>query len=390
MLKNLRDIIYNFVIKYKTPRILNYTWNFGSLILFFFFIQVISGFLLTFYYTATIEGAFFSIHRTVVRDVNYGWLIHDIHVNGASFFFIFLYLHIAKGLYYGSFTREKLLLWYTGLICFLLSVVIAFLGYILPWGQMSFWGTTVIFNLFSVIPFVGDQIVFFFWGGYFIGPNTLKRVYSLHIIVPFFLFFFIGLHLFFLHKSGSSASSNIEPKENIEKVPFYPYYFFKDVLGIYCIFIIFLYICVLYPNLFSHPENLIPANPLETPTHIVPEWYFLPFYAMLRCIPYKTLGIICMFASILIFFFFPLFCNSTYVSSSLFVSIKRFLFFMLCFSFIILGVLGGASITDFSQHLSLIFTIIYFISLFGFFFLSYIEKLWYYVKNHLAYMLTID
>jgi quinol-cytochrome oxidoreductase complex cytochrome b subunit len=381
MLNNIRNSIYNFIVRYKTARILNYTWNFGSLILFFLLIQTISGFMLSFYYTATLDEAFFSVNRTIRRDVNLGWLIHDIHVNGSSFIFIFLYLHIGKGLYYGSFTREKLMLWYTGLICFLLSVVIAFLGYILPWGQMSFWGTTVIFNLFSVIPFVGDNIVHFLLGGYSIGPNTLKRVAILHIVLPFVLFFFVALHLFYLHKSSSSTSVNLEPKEDIEKVPFYPYYFFKDAVTIYVVFNIFIYICISYPYTFSHPENLIPANPLETPTHIVPEWYFLPFYAILRCIPSKTCGIICMFASIFIFFLFPLVCNSTYVSSSLFITIRRFLFFTLCTSFIILGVLGGASITDFSQTLTLFFTITYFISLFSLFFLSYIEKTWYYMRE---------
>jgi quinol-cytochrome oxidoreductase complex cytochrome b subunit len=377
MKNTLTNIIYTFLIKYYTPKILNYTWNFGSLILLFFCIQVFSGFFLSFYYTPTLDNAYFSIHRTLMRDVNYGWIFHDIHVNGASFFFFFLYLHIAKGLYYGSFTRENLLLWYTGLVCFLLSIIIAFFGYVLPWGQMSYWATTVIFNLFSVIPFIGDSIVFFFWGGFCIGPSTLKRIFSLHIILPFFLAFFIILHLFFLHKSGSSTSCNIETKDELEKVPFYPYYFYKDVVTMYIVFLIFIYISISQPTMFSHPENLIPANPYETPTHIVPEWYFLPFYAILRCIPNKTLGILSMFLSIVIFFLFPLSCNSVYVSSSLFIGVKRTLFFLLCTSFIILGILGGVTITDFSQNVSLFFTFIYFSSILSLCFLSYIEKCWY-------------
>ena len=325
-----------------------------------------------------------SVNNAALNDLSIRFTYKEMNVADTNDFSIKnVDYQIAKGVYYGSFTRDKLLLWYTGLVCFLLSVIIAFLGYVLPWGQMSFWGTTVIFNLFSVIPVVGDSIVFFLWGGFAIGPNTLKRVYSLHIIVPFFLFFFVGLHLFFLHKSGSSTSCSVESKNDVEKVPFYPYYFFKDALIIYIVFNIFLYICVLYPNMFSHPENFIPANPYETPTHIVPEWYFLPFYAILRCIPNKTFGIICMFGSILIFFLFPLVCNKIAVSSSMFIGIKRFLFFLLCASFIFLGVLGGASITDFSQCLSIVLTIVYFFSIIGLCFLSSIEKYFYLVRQEI-------
>ena len=273
-----------FLFKYPTPSNLNYLWNFGVLALIFFFLQILTGLLLSIFYIPNIDYAFLSVEN-IMRNINYGWLIRYMHANGASFFFIVVYLHIFRNLYYSVYLYPKIYVWITGIVIFILMIIIAFTGYVLPWGQMSFWAATVITNLFSSIPIFGKDIVILLWGDYNVSNATLNRFFSLHFLLPFILFIFIIFHILFLHEKGSSNS--LVKYSLTEKSLFHPFFTYKDLYIINLWFVVFFFIVGFYPDLLGHPDNYVPANPLVTPSHIVPEWYFLFFYAILRAIPSK-------------------------------------------------------------------------------------------------------
>jgi ubiquinol-cytochrome c reductase cytochrome b/c1 subunit len=297
-------LMHSSFVAYPTPRNLNYWWTFGGILSLCLGIQIITGIVLAMHYTPTTAGAFNSVEH-IMRDVNYGWLIRYVHANGASMFFIAVYIHIFRGLYYGSYKEPREILWILGVIIFLLMMATAFMGYVLPWGQMSFWGATVITNLFSAIPGVGQKIVELLWGGYSVDQPTLQRFFSLHYLLPFMIAGVVVLHIWALHEVGQNNPAGIDVKSDKDTVPFTPHATAKDNFAMICFMIFFAWFVFYIPNYLGHADNYIPANPLQTPTHIVPEWYFLPFYAILRAIPSKLGGVIAMFASIAILAFLP-------------------------------------------------------------------------------------
>ncbi len=297
-------LMHSSFVAYPTPRNLNYWWTFGGILSLCLGIQIITGIVLAMHYTPTVAGAFNSVEH-IMRDVNYGWLIRYVHANGASMFFIAVYIHIFRGLYYGSYKEPREILWILGVIIFLLMMATAFMGYVLPWGQMSFWGATVITNLFSAIPGVGQRIVELLWGGYSVDQPTLQRFFSLHYLLPFMIAGVVVLHVWALHEVGQNNPAGIDVKSDKDTVPFTPHATAKDSFAMICFMIFFAWFVFYIPNYLGHADNYIPANPLQTPTHIVPEWYFLPFYAILRAIPSKLGGVIAMFASIAILAFLP-------------------------------------------------------------------------------------
>jgi len=284
---NYRLPIFSFLSHfavYKTPKNLNYMWNLGSIAGIALVIQIITGLVLSMHYTPHVDHAFDSVEK-IMRNVNYGWLIRYMHAVGASMFFVAVYLHIFRGLYYGSYKTPRELLWQIGLVIFLTMMATAFMGYVLPWGQMSYWGATVITNLFSAIPLIGESIVTWLWGGFSVANPTLNRFYSLHFLLPFIIVALVILHLWSLHTHGSNNPTGVKLKEK-DMIPFHPYYTVKDFFGFGIYLLIFAYFIFYKPNLLGHPDNYIPANPLVTPAHIVPEWYFLPFYATWWCCSY--------------------------------------------------------------------------------------------------------
>ena len=293
--------------EYPTPKNLNYWWNFGSLAGITLVIMIVTGIILSMHYTAHVDHAFQSVER-IMRDVNYGWLIRYIHANGASFFFIVVYIHIFRGLYYGSYKAPRELLWMLGVVILLLMMATAFMGYVLPWGQMSFWGATVITNLFSAIPLVGESIVTLLWGGFSVDNPTLNRFFSLHYLLPFVIVGVVVLHIVALHRFGSNNPLGIDVRGDQDTVSFHPYYTVKDMFGLSVFLTIMAAVVFFLPNSMGHPDNYIPANPMVTPAHIVPEWYFLPFYAILRAVPDKLLGVLAMFAAIAVLFVLPWLC----------------------------------------------------------------------------------
>ena len=325
--------------EYPTPKNLNYLWNLGSLAGLALVIMIITGIVLAMHYTPHVDHAFGSIER-IMRDVNYGWLIRYIHTNGASFFFIVVFIHIFRGLYYGSYKSPRELLWILGVIILLLMMATAFMGYVLPWGQMSFWGATVITNLFSAIPFIGENIVIWLWGGFSVDNPTLGRFFALHYLMPFVIIAVVMLHLVALHRFGSNNPLGIDTAGKQDTIPFHPYYTSKDLFGAVVFLTIFASAVFFYPNYLGHPDNYIPANPLQTPAHIVPEWYFLPFYAILRAIPDKLGGVLFMFGSIAVLFIVPWLDRSP-VRSGRFRPVFKIFFWLLLIDCVILGWLGG-------------------------------------------------
>ena len=324
---------------YPVPKNLNYFWNFGVLAGLTLVIMIVTGIVLAMNYTAHVDHAFSSVER-IMRDVNHGWLIRYIHMNAASFFFIVVYIHIFRGLYYGSYKAPRELLWMLGVVIFLLMMATAFMGYVLPWGQMSFWGATVITNLFSAIPFVGESIVTFLWGGFSVDNPTLNRFFSLHYLMPFLIAGVVVLHIVALHRFGSNNPIGIDAKGPQDTISFHPYYTIKDMVGI-AMFLLLLAVAVFFfPNAMGHPDNYIPANPMQTPAHIVPEWYFLPFYAILRAVPDKLGGVLLMFAAIFVLFVLPWLDRSP-VRSARFRPMFRIFFWLLFIDCIALGYLGG-------------------------------------------------
>jgi quinol-cytochrome oxidoreductase complex cytochrome b subunit len=326
---------------YPAPKNLNYFWNFGSLAGITLGIMILSGIFLVMNYTPHTDYAFDSVER-IMRDVNFGWLIRYIHMNGASMFFIVVFIHIFRGLYFGSYKAPREILWWIGILILLAMMATAFMGYVLPWGQMSFWGATVITNLFSAFPVVGDPIVTWLWGGFSVDNPTLNRFFSLHYLLPFVIAGLVVLHIWALHEHGSNNPTGISVKGPQDTIPFHPYYTIKDVFGL-GVFLIFFAAFVFYaPNYLGHPDNYIPANPLSTPAHIVPEWYFLPFYAILRAVPSKLGGVLLMFGSIMILFVLP-WLDTSRVRSARFRPIYKIGFWVFVVVCIILGICGAKS-----------------------------------------------
>jgi ubiquinol-cytochrome c reductase cytochrome b subunit len=324
---------------YPTPRNLSYWWNFGSLAGIMLVILIVTGVVLAMDYTPNSDMAFDSVER-IMRDVNYGWLLRYLHMNGASLFFMIVYIHIFRGLYYGSYKYPRELLWMLGVVILLLMMATAFMGYVLPWGQMSYWGATVITNLFSAIPVFGGKIVTLLWGGYTVGNPTLNRFFSLHYLLPFVIIAVVGLHLIALHTHGSNNPLGIDHKGPGDSIPFHPYYTIKDSFGLAVFLLIYAIIVFYAPNLLGDPQNYIPANPLQTPPDIVPEWYFLPFYAILRSVPSKLLGVLMMFSSILVLFVVP-WLDTSPVRSAKFRPIYKKIFWLLVASVLVLGYVGA-------------------------------------------------
>ena len=334
--KSLFAVLNNHIIDYPTPINLNYFFGFGSLAGVMLVVQILTGIFLAMHYTPHIDLAFNSVEH-IMRDVNHGWLIRYTHANGASFFFIVVYIHIFRGLYYGSYITPRESLWCSGVVIFILMMATAFMGYVLPWGQMSFWGATVITNLFSAIPLVGKDIVDWLWGGFAVDNPTLNRFFSLHFTFPFVIVGAVLIHLVLLHEVGSNNPLGLVLKT--ENVPFYPYFYVKDLFGLMVLLLVFFTFIFYYPNTLGHPDNYIEANPMKTPLHIVPEWYFLPFYAILRSIPNKIGGVIAMFGSLVVMLTIP-FTNSSEVRSTAFRPLFKISYWLLVIAFFLLGWVG--------------------------------------------------
>ena len=328
------------LFKHAYPKNLSYWWSFGSIAGISLVVQILSGLFLAMHYVPNTALAFESVEH-IMRDVNYGWLIRYIHAVGASMFFVALYAHIARGLYYGSYKAPREILWWVGVIIFLLAMATAFMGYVLPWGQMSFWGATVITNLFSAIPVVGESIVTWLWGGYSVDNPTLNRFFVIHFLLPFLIVGAVLLHLVSLHTVGSNNPTGVPIKTKKDIIPFHPYLTIKDLVGFVVFFLIFGYFLFFYPNSLGHPDNYIPANPMVTPAHIVPEWYFLPFYAILRAVPDKLGGVLMMFGAIAMLFALP-FLDKSKVTSGTYRPLFKKIFTLFILNFLFLGWLGQA------------------------------------------------
>lgn len=329
--------INKHLINYPTPVNIHYAWNFGFLSFICLFIQTLSGIFLTMHYSPNVDLAFTSIEH-IMREVNFGWLLRYIHSNGASMFFIIVYIHLFRGLYYGSYISPRHFVWIFGIIILFLMIITAFVGYVLPWGQMSLWGATVITNLLSVIPIAGNFIVEWIWGGFSVDNPTLNRFFSVHYLLPFILISLSLIHILVLHQYGAGNPIGIDSK--IDKISIYPYFIVKDLLS--CILFLFFFSIFIWfiPNFLGHSDNYIEANSMVTPVHIVPEWYFLPFYAILRSIPNKLWGVLMMISSILVLACLPL-LHSTEVRSSRFRPIYKLIYWIFLVCCLILGWIGG-------------------------------------------------
>lgn len=340
--KPLISVVNNHLINYPTPINIHYAWNFGWLASVCLIIQILTGILLAMHYTPHVDLAFASLEH-IMRDVNYGWLLRYVHANGASMFFIIVYIHMFRGLYFGSYTKPRHLVWIIGVIILLLMILTAFIGYVLPWGQMSLWGATVITNLVSAIPLVGDYLVTWLWGGFSVDNATLNRFFSFHYLFPFIIAALSLIHLALLHQDGSGNPLGIE--SSVDKISMYPYFIIKDFLGTAIFVLVFALFVYFYPNILGHPDNYIEANPMVTPAHIVPEWYFLPFYAILRSIPHKLGGVLAMVSAIIILALLPWF-HSTEIRSSRFRPLYRFYYFTIVSCCLLLGWVGGMPVEE--------------------------------------------
>src|SRR3954467_1905204 len=332
-------LIHSSFVAYPTPKNLNYWWTFGAILSFMLGVQIVTGIVLTMHYTPHVDMAFTSV-ELIMRDVNYGWLLRYLHSNGASMFFIAVYIHMFRGLYYGSYKEPREVLWILGVIIYLLMMATGFMGYVLPWGQMSFWGATVITNLFSAIPYFGESIVTLLWGGYSVGNPTLNRFFSLHYLLPFVIAGVVVLHVWALHVAGQNNPAGVEPKTEKDTVPFTPYATIKDAVGI-SFFLLFFCCFIFYmPNSLGDADNYIPANPGVTPAHIVPEWYYLPFYAILRSIPNKLAGVTAMFSAIVVLAFLP-WLDTARTKSSKYRPLAKQFFWIFVVVCVLLGYLGA-------------------------------------------------
>jgi ubiquinol-cytochrome c reductase cytochrome b subunit len=352
----LLSFIDSHIIDYPTPTNLTYLWSFGASAGICLVIQMISGIFLAMHYTPNLELAFDSVEH-IMRDVCSGWLIRYIHANGASIFFIVVYLHIFRNLYFSSFLYPRHYLWMSGVAIFLVMMATGFMGYVLPWGQMSLWGATVITNLFSAFPIVGTSIVEWLWGGFSVGNPTLNRFFSLHYLLPFVIAGLTLVHLNLLHRNGSNNPLGIYT--NAETVDFYPYFYIKDLFSILILIFVFSFFVFFAPNMLGHSDNYILGNPMSTPAHIVPEWYFLPFYAILRSIPDKLGGVLAMFGSILYLFTLP-FINMSQNRSSYFRSFQTYTFWFIFLNFVLLGWIGQKPVESPYIEIGQISTFLYF------------------------------
>jgi ubiquinol-cytochrome c reductase cytochrome b subunit len=335
----LLSLFSSHIIEYPTPINLNYMWSFGSAAGICLVIQIITGIFLAMYYTPHIDYAFLSI-EFIMRNVNNGWIIRYLHANGASIFFIVVYCHILRGLYFGSYIQPRGLLWMSGVLLLILMMATAFIGYVLPWGQMSFWGVTVITNFFSAIPYVGKSIVEWLWGGFSIGNPTLNRFFSFHYLFPFIIAGVSIFHLSLLHIDGSNNPLGIKSTSN--KINFYPYFYVKDLFAFFVLICLFLFLLFYYPNLLGHSDNYIQSDSMKTPPHIVPEWYFLPFYAILKSIPHKLGGILAMGGSLIILLLLP-FIHFSKIRVATFKLIYKVNFWLILTTFIFLMWVGPKS-----------------------------------------------
>uniref|UniRef100_K7SWL6 Cytochrome b n=2 Tax=Pachytriton moi TaxID=1042255 RepID=K7SWL6_9SALA len=351
----LLKIINNSFIDLPTPSNISYWWNFGSLLGICLITQIITGLFLAMHYTADTQSAFSSVAH-ICRDVNHGWLMRNIHANGASFFFICIYLHIGRGLYYGSYMFKET--WNIGVILLLLVMATAFVGYVLPWGQMSFWGASVITNLLSAIPYVGGSLVEWVWGGFSVDKATLTRFFAFHFLLPFLIAGMSIIHLLFLHETGSNNPTGIF--SNQDKISFHPYFSYKDLLGFLLALLTLVLIALIVPNLLVDPENFIPANPLMAPPHIKPEWYFLFAYAILRSIPNKLGGVIALLMSILVLMFIPM-LHTSKQRSLMFRSTSQILFWLLVANTLILTWIGGMPVEPPFTEIGQVASILYFL-----------------------------
>jgi ubiquinol-cytochrome c reductase cytochrome b subunit len=363
----LPRLVYNAIgAGYPVPRNLNYWWNFGVLALFCLALQIVTGIILAMHYAANAVVAFDSVEH-IMRDVNWGWMLRYAHANGASAFFVVIYIHIFRGFYFGSYKPPREMVWLLGVVIFLLMMATAFMGYVLPWGQMSFWGAKVITGLFSAIPFVGEPLQQWLLGGFAPDNAALNRFFSLHYLLPFVIVGVVVLHIWALHIPGSSNPTGVEVKSESDTVPFYPFFIAKDgwflgaFLLIYCAMVFFA------PNMLGHPDNYIPANPMSTPAHIVPEWYFWPFYAILRAftadflfIPAKLMGVLAMFSAILIWFFLPWLDRSPVRSANYRPTYRKFLW-VLVLDVLVLGYCGGSPAAEPFVMISQIAAVYYFV-----------------------------
>nr|YP_009589032.1 apocytochrome b [Corallina ferreyrae]QBL75548.1 apocytochrome b [Corallina ferreyrae] len=340
--KPLISVVNNHLINYPTPINIHYAWNFGFLASMCLIIQILTGIFLAMHYTPQVDLAFASLEH-IMRDVNYGWLLRYVHANGASMFFIVVYTHMFRGLYFGSYTKPRHLVWVIGVVILLLMILTAFIGYVLPWGQMSLWGATVITNLVSAVPIVGDSLVAWLWGGFSVDNATLNRFYSFHYLFPFIITALSLVHLALLHQDGSGNPLGIE--SSVDKIVMYPYFIVKDFLGLIVFAVLFASFVYFYPNTLGHPDNYIEANPMVTPAHIVPEWYFLPFYAILRSIPHKLGGVLAMVSAIIVLALLP-WIHSTEVRSSRFRPLYRVFYYIIITCCLILGWIGGMPVEE--------------------------------------------
>nr|FAA04197.1 TPA: cytochrome b [Cylicobdellidae sp. FA-2019] len=354
-------VINNALIDLPAPNNISIWWNYGSLLGLALIIQTISGIFLSLHYTSHIDYAFTSIIH-ITRDVEHGWLIRYIHANGASMFFLFLYLHIGRGLYYSSFNLTET--WMIGVTLYIMTMATAFMGYVLPWGQMSFWGATVITNLLSTIPYMGKSLVEWVWGGFAVDNATLNRFFSFHFVLPFILMALAGLHMMFLHQSGSNNPLGFN--SDSDRISFHPYYSIKDSCGYIMAILILMLIVMFSPNYFGDPENYIPSNNAVTPSHIKPEWYFLWIYAILRSVPNKLGGVIAAFSGILIMYMIPMWKKLNF-TSMFFYPLNKYIFWLFISSFIILTWIGGRPVEEPYIFIGQIATIVYF----SFFIINY-------------------
>ena len=360
------SLLEHELVVYPTPKNLNYWWNFGSLAGITLVIMIVTGVVLAMHYTPNADLAFDSVER-IMRDVNYGWMLRYIHATGASMFFAIVYIHLFRGLYYGSYKYPRELLWILGVVILVLMIATAFMGYVLPWGQMSYWAATVITNLFSAIPLVGNKIVTLLWGGFTVSNPTLTRFFSLHYLLPFVILGVVGLHLMALHTHGSNNPLGIDRKGPQDSIPFHPYYTIKDSFGL-CVALLVLAFFVFYaPNFLLAADNYIPANPMVTPNHIVPEWYLLPYYAILRSItfdflgiPSKLLGVLLSLGSLIILFFVP-WLDTSRVRSAGFRPVYRWVSWILVIDVIALGYVGSQPPAGFVVTLGQIATFYYYL-----------------------------
>ncbi|MGB0920790.1 MAG: cytochrome b [Alphaproteobacteria bacterium] len=362
------NLVYNAGVSFPSPRNLNYFWTFGMILMFMLVFQIATGVVLVMHYAPNTDLAFASVEH-IMRDVNYGWLLRYAHANGASFFFIAVYIHILRGLYYGSYKAPREILWILGVAIYLVMMATGFMGYVLPWGQMSLWGVTVITNLFSAIPLVGDALTTLLWGGFSVDNPALNRFFSLHYLLPFVLAGLVVLHVWALHIPGNNNPLGVDIKGKQDTLPFWPYYTIKDMYALVLFLVVFMAFVFFLPNAMGHPDNYIEANPMVTPPHIVPEWYYLPFYAILRStpdilfIPAKLAGVIAMFGGIAIWALLP-WLDTSKVRSGNFRPLFQGFFVLFLIDLAFLGWLGAQVPTDTLVLLGQIGTLYYF----GFFF----------------------